>query len=343
MTKEDLEKSFKFAVNYHLDPKKTQSNRTTGQTRGLGGVIDSFLLGKIVELGIVKILKKFNSDKEYELDFLVHDASDLDPDIVEVKEKGKSRKPRVFVEIKNSDEGDRWVGLTEEQFATVRKNEIVGDDLENIFMVYASLKSRKEKSTKKNDLMGVFLKSEIKNSMYGDFSDIENLYVEVSMVITAKELGEKGSRFEKGYYFYETEMFPEVNVKVKQSKILTPVEVRGNTLLKFEYQKSTPEQKAPPFPERFGDISFSGKIELYKKENKKSNRMYIHCITDVEIQNEVVGKFILKKGNTYEYKPSTVGRNPQLNRNNIWIAKRNILNIIKKSPEERLKEIAKQI
>ena len=260
-----------------------------------------------------------------------------------MKEKKKARKPKVFVEIKNSEEGDRWVGLTEEQFATVRRNEIVGDNLEKIFMVYASLKNKKDKSAKKNDLLGVFLKSEIKNSMYNDFSGIEDLYVEVSMVITAKELGDKGTRFEKGYYFYETEMFPEVTVNVKDSKSITQVKVKGSTLPKFEYQKSTPDQKMPPFPDRFGDISFSGKIKLYKKENEKSNRMYVHCITDVEIQNSVVGKFILKKGKTYEYKPSTVGRNPQLNRNNIWIAKRNIPNIIKKSPEERLREIAKQI
>ena len=74
VTDDALEKSFNFAVQFHLDPKKGQSNRTTGQTRGLGGVIDSFLRGKVIELAIVDILKKINPNKDYHLDFKVHVA-----------------------------------------------------------------------------------------------------------------------------------------------------------------------------------------------------------------------------------------------------------------------------
>lgn len=334
ITKEALERSFKFAVDFHLDPKKGQSNRTTGQTRGLGGVMDSFLLGKVVESCVIDILKKLNPHKEYELDFEVHDASDADPDIVKIKENSVARKPKVFVEIKNEGEGDRWVGLTEEQFQTMKKNTIVGSDLEKIFIIYATIKNRQSSNMKTDDLLGVFLKSNLKSRLYDCFSNLNDLYVEISLVLTAKELYDKGTRFEKGYYFYETEIFQECDPKLRDRKGIEKVKSQDGILPRFQYNKSL------PYPDRFGDILYKGEIVMYKKENEKSNRMYAYCVTDVEVSNKIIGNFKLKKDHLYEYMPSTVGRNPVLNRNNIWIAKRNVQNVVCKTMFERMKEIA---
>jgi len=337
VTAESLEKSFEFALKFHLDPKKGQSNRTTGQTRGLGGVVDSFLRGKVIEQAVVDILKTLNPKKEYHLDLEVHDVDDSDPDIIAITENGKKRKPKVFIEIKNSGEGDRWMGLHEEQFETIKKNKIVGDKMEKIFIVYASIKNKKTPNGKKDDLMGVYLKNKLKTEEYKEFSDISDLYVELVSIMSAEVLLKEGTRFEKGYYFYEAEIFREVDVKYKNRKNVYQTKVKGNVLPKFRYDKKY------PYPDKFGDITFGGKIELYEKHNDKSNRMYVYCLDDVKVTNDVIGDFDLKEGKLYEYMPKTLNRNPVLNRNNVWIAKRNVHNVIKKPPAERIKDIADQI
>jgi len=337
VTLEALEKSFDFALKFHLDPKKGQSNRTTGQTRGLGGVVDSFLRGKVIEQAVVNILETFNPHKDYHLDLEVHDADDSDPDIIAVTEKGKERKPKVFIEIKNSGESDRWMGLHEEQFETIKKNKVVGNKPDKIFIVYASIKNKKASNNKIDDLMGVYLKNKLNAKEYDKFSDVSDLYVEVVAAMSAEELLKKGTRFEKGYYFYEAEIFREIDTKYRNRKGVEQTKVQGTSLPRFRYDKKY------PYPDKFGDIKYSGNIELYEKHNEKSNRMYVYCLSDVKVTNSVIGDFDLKKGKLYEYTPKTLNRNPVLNRNNVWIAKRNVHSVIKKSPAERIKEIADQI
>lgn len=334
VTSQSLEKSFNFALKFHLDPKKGQSNRTTGQTRGLGGVVDSFLRGKVIESAVVDILKKINVKKDYQLDFEVHDADDSDPDIVKITENGKTRSPNVFIEIKNTSEGDRWIGLHEEQFETIKKNKIVGDHLEKIFIIYASIKNKNSSNQKQDDLLGVYLKNKIGTKEYSDFSDMKDLYVEVMLALSAKDLYDKGTRFEKGYYFYETEIFREINIRFKDRKGVKKIKAEGKFLPRFKYDNKF------PYPEKFGDLKFNGGLELFEKNNEKSTRMYVYCLSNVEVSNDVIGIFNLKKDHLYEYMPKTLNRNPVLNRNNIWIAKRNVHNIIKKTPEELLREIA---
>ena len=341
--KKHLKDSFQFAVDFHLSPNKPKMNRTTGQTRGLGGVSDSFLLGKVTELAVVDILKKFNRKKECILDLQVHDVSDKDPDIVKVKEKKSERDPKVFVEIKNIGDADRWIGLTEEQFKTIQKNTIVGKNLKKIYIVYAVLKNTKQENSRKDDLLGVFLKSKIKSDQFKKFSKLSHMSIEIKSVLTAADLKSKGTRFEKGYYFYETEIFRTADESVKNLKNVKKIKTKNNRLPEFKMAKPVKGKKIPPFPKRFSPIKYSGKIVLYKKNNEKSTRMYIQCLSNVKVSCNIIGEFNLKKGHFYEYYPATVGRNPQLNRNNIWIAKRNMNKIITKSPKKMLKEIAKSI
>lgn len=69
LTVKDFDTAFDFALRYHLEPKKSQSSRTSGAMRGLGEVLDSFIKGKLVELGVANLLKTFASKKEFVLDF----------------------------------------------------------------------------------------------------------------------------------------------------------------------------------------------------------------------------------------------------------------------------------
>jgi len=102
-----------------------------------------------------------------------------------------------------------------------------------------------------------------------------------------------------------------------------------------------------PIPDSMGEFSFEGKIELYEKINPKSTKRFIYCLTNVEVFNEVLGNFYLNQGQTYFFNLGTVGRNPLLKRDNIWIAKRKIPVLqeekILKNTDEVLKLIANKI
>ena len=217
----DLEKCFKFAVEYHLDERKGPSNRTTGQYRGLGGIVDNFFIGKLVEIGVTSILEKFTK-KKLILDFEIHELdreSVTDPDIVSIKEDGKDRQPRLYVEIKVVSPSDRWIGLTTEQFQTILKNSIADDEPSRVYIIYASLMSRTDEAD--GDVLGVYLKEKTGLKIFERFCDSHDLYVKIQYVIRGDELEKKGVRFDEGSYLYETEIFEEVSEKTAD-KITNP-------------------------------------------------------------------------------------------------------------------------
>ena len=69
-----------------------------------------------VLLNFFPLLNEFNSNKKYILDFDIKGNNEVrdEPDIVEIVENSTLREPQVFIEIKNTSENDRWIGLTEE-------------------------------------------------------------------------------------------------------------------------------------------------------------------------------------------------------------------------------------
>lgn len=343
VTIEDLEKCFKFAVEYHLDKTKLASNRTTGQYRGLGGIIDSFFIGKLIEIGVSKMIGAV-SGKECILDFDIHSINKdnvSDPDIVKIKENGRERKPNFFVEIKNVSPDDRWIGLTAEQFSTILRNETAGNDPTKVFIIYASLLSRNEK--KDGDILGTYLKSKTGIGLFQQFCNTEEIYVKVQYIITGEDLKSKGTEFNQGSYLYETELFKEAEGR-SADQIMSggyeytfkKVNLEGNKL-PIIMRDNMPE------PKEYGEFTYEGEIEVYKKENRSSKRMYIYCRTDAVIKNKVLGIFKLERGKLYECFFTTVGMNPSLKRNNIWIAQRNLPNILSKNPQQMLKEIAEKI
>ncbi|MEK7497878.1 MAG: hypothetical protein AAB656_03095 [Patescibacteria group bacterium] len=344
LKREDFIKAFEFSVKYHLDPKKTSSTRTAGSARGLGGVLDSFMHGKLVEIGVAKILNSLKPSKTFELDFSIKPTNDAknDPDIVKITESNHSREPNVYTEIKHITKSDRYLGLTTEQFTTAKKMSrnkevyIIGAYLEN---------SGKEAKNKKDDVLGVFLKTETSNSLLGDFSEIGEMSVVIDYVISGKELEKNGLEFKQGSLFYETEIFVEAGpmaVKAIDAKILKKISEIKNGELKPYMQI---EQNA--LPSFIRPIKIMGYIEVYEKKNDKSSMQFIRCISDTLIENDFLGKFYLKAGNTYLFDMCTIGRNPSLDRNNIWIAKRSVGYLQEKgrleSTEKNLKSLADQI
>jgi hypothetical protein len=343
LTKNDFDIAFDFALRYHLEPKKSQSSRTSGASRGLGGVLDSFILGKLVEIGVSNILKSFNPNKDFCLDFEIKQNNEVidEPDIIEVIESGISRKPNCFLEIKNISKDDRWIGLTFEQFETIKKS----SDPENIFIIGAYIENNNQGNFKQKDLLGIYLKDKFNSPIFKDFTDINNIEIVIEYAISGKELAEHGIEFQKGYFMYETEIFEEagkrVNRSISNGKFKKIGTFADSILDRYIMDKKFPD------PEFIGKINFIGKIEVFEKLNVKSSRRYIKCLTDVTITNKVLGTFILEKNKTYLFNLHTVGRNPALNRNNIWIAKRNIPSLqtskLIADTENNLAQIAKEI
>jgi len=320
ITRKDFDVAFDFALKYHLDPKKSQSSRTSGASRGLGGVLDSFILGKLVELGVANVLKSFNSEKDYVLDFDIKQNNEVlnEPDIIGIVENRKERKPKCFLEIKNIFKDDRWIGLTLEQFDTIKKS----SNLENIFIIGAYIQNNNHGNFKQKDLLGIYLKDKFKSKIFKDFTNINNIEIVIEYAISGKELSQYGLVFQKGSFMYETEIFEiagkQTDGDISKGKIKKIGSFSNGVLKRYIMDSKFPD------PKFIGDIKFNGKIELYEKLNEKSLKRFIRCLTDVEVSNDVLGTFSLEKGKTYLFNLHTVGRNPALNRNNIWIAKRSI-------------------
>ncbi len=346
-TTEDFKKVFTFSVNYYLDPTKNTTGRTTGEPRGLGAIIDDFTLGKLTEIGVEKVLFKENPKKEYILDFDIksnHKAKD-EADIVKIKESGKIREPAVFIEIKNTFDNGRWIGLTEEQYKTMKKNA----GTRKIYMIYASIQSKTiNKNPRTADLSGMFLKTITKklDNQFKDFADIDTT-LNIEFIISNKDLDTYSYPFKKGMNMYETNLFELKNrstvyknngERVKNVNLTTEYAYELFTAIELDIKTSEKAENTD-----ISTFDIKGDFKIFSK-NEKS---IIECISRVHIKNKIFGEFKLEKNNFYSFNLVKIGRNPKLQRNNIFIAKKTIEQLIKsqkiKTPKEIIKDIAKVI
>ena len=322
---EDFAQAFKFAVDYYLDPTKAPSGRTSAEPRGFGAVLDAFTRGKLVEIGIQQLLSALNSKKQYDLDFEMHSAREVtnDPDIVKISTEGSDpREPSIFVEIKNTSIGDRWIGVTEEQLDSLKK----GSNNRLIYFVYASLRSNAPENPRAADFVGMYLKHISGLPQLGRFAEL-NAAAHLEFIITEAELQKYGVSFPQYALTYETNLFGAASRLFKSD---------GTLSANIQLQKSFPtyndkihilRHDGSP-DEEYGIFNITGSFDLYVKTNPKSVRHYIHCLTEVIVENDVFGAFSLEKGMSYNFNLETLGRDPVLKRNNIFIAKRRIYQLI---------------
>jgi hypothetical protein len=146
VTSEMLEGAFTFGMDYFRNPAKVLKDRTGEKTRGLGEILTANLMGKLIELGVCKILednstgKKFHVNMEVRSDFVYNQ-----PDISKVVQSGRiSEQPNYFVEIKNSPENFEWVSLYETQFDEMKNFvetslSISSNIEEKIYIIYARI------------------------------------------------------------------------------------------------------------------------------------------------------------------------------------------------------------
>ena len=343
---DDFKRVFEFGTNYYIDPTKNTTGRTTGEPRGLGAVLDAFTLGKLTEIGIEKILTEFNPNKKYILDFDIKGNNEVrdEPDIVEIVENSTLREPQVFIEIKNTSENDRWIGLTEEQYNTIKRSA----KNKQIYMIYASLRSDTlNNNPKTTDLTGMFLKEvedKEKSTIFQKFSNL-NAECKIEFILTSKDLENFSFPFERGMNMYETNLFEEK----KLTSFYSANGIRKD-VLKIQEFKNLDEDifieiangiKAER--EEISKFHIAGSFKLITKKKK----IYIECTTDVYLSNSIFGKFNLKQGKFYNFNLATIGRDPKLKRNNIFIAKNRVYQLIDedkiRKPEEVIKEIVENI
>ena len=345
-TRNDFKKAFEFGVNYYIAPFKNVTGRTTNEPRGLGAVLDAFTIGKLTEIGVEKILKKLNKNKVYVIDFDIKKDNQAmhDPDIPAIKEKGVSREPNYFVEIKTTFEKDRWIGVTEDQFATIKGN-AKGRE---IFLIYASIHSQAvNNNPKTTDLAGMFFKeieNQKKSKIFQEFADL-NACCKIEFILSSNSLEKLAYPFKKGMNIYETNLFQEKKRTCFYSKKGTRKDVlstkeykdfKGN--LRLEIGKGKPLED-----ETISTFKVLGTFKIISKKSKTS----IECTSDVFLENNVFGEFHLEKGKFYSFNIETIGRNPKLQRNNLFLCKRRIYQLIQQGkiekPEKVIQKIAKNI
>jgi hypothetical protein len=338
---EDFAQAFKFAVDYYLDPTKAPSGRTSAEPRGFGAVLDAFTRGKLVEIGIQQLLSALNSRKQYDLDFEMHSAREVtnDPDIVKISIEGSDpRDPNIFVEIKNTSIGDRWIGVTEEQLESLKR----GSKKRAIYFVYASLRADSPDNPRAADFVGMYLKHISGLSQLARFAEL-NASAHLEFIITEMELHKYGIQFPKNALTYETNLFSEVHRLFKSDGSLSANIQLQKSYTTYKNKIHILRHDGSP-DEEYGIFDIAGSFDLYVKTNPKSVRHYIHCQTNVVVSNDVFGAFSLEKGKSYNFNLETLGRDPVLKRNNIFIAKRRIYQLIEQkllmNPEASLKKMA---
>jgi len=338
----DFKKAFGFSVEYYL-AKNYHSGRTSGEPRGLGAVMDAFANGKLIEIGVKKMIETA-CNKKMILDFDMKSIAEVtnEPDIFKINQNNSERDPHLFVEIKRTTQNDRWIGLSEEQLASMEK----GSKGREIYNIYCSLISKPTGDNLSSaDVVGMYFKKISNLSIFSEFSDL-NARANLEFILSVKDLKKFGIQFPQGRVLYETQLFQKIKRLRRISGELLPKIKEVNRYSSFNDSLFVPLMNGNN-DEIYGSFDIKGSFIHYVKTNDKSQPNYIECIEDTIIQNDVFGRFYLSKGSIYSFNLLTIGRDPILKRNNLWISKRRLLQLIEnktiKKPIVILKEIAKNI
>ena len=357
ITKSDVKKCWDFGLKYFLDESKSIQNRTVGQNRGVGGILDSFS-NKIVEIAVCSEIEKMNKKIKCVPDFEIHKLAKgkTEPDVFKIIEKKTERNPNLYVEIKNITNSDNWLGPKSDEVSSILNNVSGIKRKKDMYYVYGEIKDAKRvnNESRKSSVLGAYLKHLLPNDItLKEFHSIRDLSVEIKYVFTIKDIEKYGTKFPKGGFMTNPEIFSELKTSTKKrilknmkNKVYKNVPIKNNTLPRYAgtyiNKKGSTKTKILPYPKPFGDTKFTGKIEMcIEKRSTRVNR-YFHCLSTVKFSNKVLGTWKFKKGDVVNYKIFHSGWDPELRKNNTFVARRNN-KITSKMGPRRLKEIARKI
>lgn len=342
----DFEKAVDFAVRYYLDPSKTTAGRTSGQPRFLGAILDDFISGKLNEIGVQKILSLYSKNKLPILNMSigsVHQIKD-EPDIIKIREHNIERPPKVFIEIKSTSEKNNWISLTQEQFDTI-KHSAQG---KHIYIIYSKISTNTPDTNRQKDLLGMFMKNAChKTKLFQHFSNI-NTTVSIKFVLSNLEFENPSIAFpfQRGMKMYNPQILEKKRLKTcyKKDGSFRKDCFLVETFLNFDEKLSILEPKQQKPSHTFlSNLNINGDFHLIKKGHKQ----LIETLSEVQIKSDLWGNFSLPPNNIYNFTLETLGRDPFLKQNNLFISKFNIPNLIKtnkiKNLEDSLRHIANTI
>lgn len=360
ITEEEMLECWKFGLKYFLDPTKSIQNRTVGQNRGLGGILDSFM-NKIVESAVCKEIEKLNKDIKCFPDFEIHKLKKgkTEPDIFKIKDEDATEKrdPNLYVEIKYITDSDHWLGPKADEVESILNNEYGITDKAKMFYVYGEIVDAKRTSNdRESSILGAYLKKFLpKDGILKKFHSIRNLSVEIKYVFSIKDIEKFGVHFPAGGYMTNPEIFSEPAkstrkriLKKMNENVYTSVPTNGK---KFPRETGTFLTKTVsgkskkirlPYPDPFGDVKFSGEIELHRENHSSTVNHFFRCLSKVTVSHKVLGNWKFNKGDVWNYKIMHSGRDPELRKNNTFVARRN-KKVTEKLCASRLKEIARKI
>ena len=306
VSKDYLEKAYDFALRYHLSEVKMKRDRTTGKHRNLGGIMDAFVSGKVVELGVMDILKNMNKHKEYCPDLVVKNDQDFsEPDIITIIDSNnpEGRLPQIFIEIKTDPENYGWAGLYKEQFDSIKSNPIVNSNLKKIFIIFAQIVPKKsDVSKERNDLLGTYLKlKQKKNKELSTFLNPSDYSIVIQFVMTGKELEDSGRSFNKkdkknnveADYMFE----PEIINSLKIDAYNDDGTVRKGYVHKEIIDGKLPTENLKKYPKQLDEgFTINGNVEIFTHKRFTSS-IYIKSESSFTLKNKFLGGFSGKNGN----------------------------------------------
>ena len=343
LTAKDFKKAFEFGIEYYLDPTKNQSGRTSAEPRGFGGTLDAFTAGKLVEIGVSKMIESLAKGKKIGLDFDMKSVQEVrtEPDIINVIDEQTKRTPNLFIEIKRTQIKDRWIGPFQEQLNSIEE----GSEGRKIYFIYASLESPIINDNYKSaDVVGMYLKHSTNLDIFKNFSPL-NSKVKLEFIFSTDDLKNHGTEFPAGENFYETDLFPIKKIKKSDGSLsagINKIKSYNNYSDKIHVPLKNGKKD-----NKYGTFNITGSFDILEKKYPKSTRQIIYCHSDVKLSNNVFGEYIFSKNCSYNFNLETVGRDPKLKRNNLFLAKRRISTLIDKkilsNPIDSLELISKSI
>tara|TARA_Y100001936_G_scaffold242314_1_gene279381 strand:- start:1861 stop:2952 length:1092 start_codon:yes stop_codon:yes gene_type:complete len=351
---DDAIKALGFVKEYHLEPSKSPTSRTNQGKRGLGGEIDDFLIKGLTEIAVCKIIGKYNKDIKLLPDFNVYTDRDVaefkDPDITEIydfKSKVK-RKPKLHIEIKISDkEKDNWL------FARIEQVQHIFDSKKSGYMIHVSLDFDDEKTKKEQSITGSVLREVVNKESFPmeEFSNISDLIATIEFAYSYDDLKEKGM------YFPDQLIMPKTTFDIVNRG---PYKRDGKLSEMFELicslkgantisMKTIHSLIGSPDISLFNPWEIKGNVELYKKVQNNYNDEYIFAVEDSTMENKNIGRFNLKKGQTYRFHlENALGKSraggEQVKQNKEFaFSKTKLTNIYSDIPSFTLENICRQI
>ncbi len=291
------------------------------------------------KIWVAKILETLSNDKNFAVSTSGKKPKiDDKPDILLVKSKNKTRKPNLFVIAKETSTKNGWLSMTEEQFNTMKRSAGKG----KLRIIYFSDNYKSANNLISAETPALFLKKTKHHN--GTWTPLANKF-KIDLAISADDFEKISFPFEIRMHKYKADVFNEKERKAFYTKDLPRKDIKSvkcyknfNEIIKFEIQENQyPEKK------EISEFKVKGSFNLIRK-NKK---LFIECLSDVSVSNDIFGEFRLNKGSFYNFHLSTLGRDPQLKRNNLFISKNRVYQLIasKKiaNPDEVILNIAKNI